>query len=270
MATLEAFFCPSLSEAKIGDTVVLPESEQKHLKVKRYHESDEITLTNGSGVLAHARILGESMHYAAQITEILPQDSPSPMKSILFLALLKGKAFDEAVKMAVELGVDIIVPWQSSRSIAKWHTEKKELDALKRLVIESSKQSRRAYFPCVSNLITGKNISKKIPAISVINNENDAEEVNIDRFIMLYEHSDVPLRNVLTGGIDKLLTQGNVSRETYIGFVIGPEGGISIEDYNMFRAYTAVDASLGKNILRAPTAVAATLSCFSNFITFKN
>jgi 16S rRNA (uracil1498-N3)-methyltransferase len=271
MANLEYFFMDSDGS--------LPKSEEHHLKVKRYSVGDHICLTNGEGKVDDVVITAVNpISYDVITSKTFPHPFTDKRPKIkLVLALLKGKAWDDAVKMAVELGVDEIVPWQANRSIAKWNKPERDLADLEALVLEASKQCRRAWFPEVHGLVKSRDFA-------------DLPSLTSETAIVLYEHATLPLIQVLgpevlgpehglwpsqdaEAGLRSPQDDGGRLRSRHddggageITLVIGPEGGITDVEIAKLGSHGAKMASLGDLILRAPTAVASTLVTVQNYL----
>lgn len=125
-------------------TIRLEGAEAHHLsRVLRYQAGDEVTLFDGRGTEAHARI--ESVTEGAVSLEVLSLSSKEKENSVvvtLATAVPKGERFDWLVEKAVELGVDRLVPLITTRSVVNPGAGK--LDRLRRTIVEASKQCGRS------------------------------------------------------------------------------------------------------------------------------
>lgn len=240
MSTIQSFFAPSFK---------LPDSEIKHItKVLHYSVGQQLQLVDGAGSSQIVTITS-LFPFTYQINESY-YEKREQKEIILIQSLIKGARFDQAIEAGVELGVSKIVPYQANRSIVKWHTKKeaKELLKLKNLVISSSKQCRRLWFPKVSELVNSSQLFKLLK--TEISNTSDKTDMQI---VLMYEHSN----NLLTKSLNNILS----ARRIYV--IVGPEGGITDEEYREFKNLGAVDYSLGSKILRSATATTATLALLS-------
>jgi 16S rRNA (uracil1498-N3)-methyltransferase len=126
-----------------------------------------------------------------------------------------------------EVGVDEVVPWSASRSVAVWRGERgdKARERWRSTAREAAKQARRAWVPEIG------------PA------RTTAEVAGLDGTVLvLHEEAAVPLSTVDIGG------GGDVA------VVIGPEGGIAPEELSAFVSAGAVAVRLGASVLRTSTA----------------
>lgn len=146
----------------------------------------------------------------------------------LFSAIVKKDNFETIVEKATELGVTDIVPIIAER------TEKKAVNMarLQKIVIEASEQSGRGDVPVVH------------PEVSFI----DALKMAAP-FTALAFHTE-----------GKQFERGDVSQTEDIACFIGPEGGWSPAELDMFHENKIGIRCLGPQVLRAETAVIAALS----------
>lgn len=140
-----------------------------------------------------------------------------------------NKDLDTVVQKAVEMGASKIVPFTSAHG----NVTEINLDRLKKIVLESSKQCGRARLAEVCDIM---------PLKSAL---NVAKDTNIYFF---YEFE----RDRKTSEIE--LKDGEVS------VFIGCEGGFSTEERDMFLSIGAYPFTLGRRILRVGTAVVAALT----------
>ena len=80
-------------------------------------------------------------------------DRPRPLVTVV-QALPKSERSELVVELATEAGADVIVPWQSSRSVARWVGSKADKGVAKwrGAAATAAKQSRRAWLPEVSGM----------------------------------------------------------------------------------------------------------------------
>jgi 16S rRNA (uracil1498-N3)-methyltransferase len=147
-------------------------------------------------------------------------------------ALAKGDRGELAVELMTEVGVDTIVPWAASRCMTQWKGERgaKALRRWRSTAREAAKQSRRAWFPEVTELATTANVVELIrPAVMPL---------------ILHESAG--------GGVGELAPPPAGD----IVLVVGPEGGITDDEIDQFGAVGAVAVRLGPTVLRTSTAAA--------------
>ena len=220
--TLPVFVHAALAGVSAGDAVELDGDEARHAVVlKRIRVGEQVVLTDGAGTSA-------TVDEVATVAPELP-------RVVVVQAIPKGDRGELAVEMLTEVGVDLVVPWAAARSVSVWRGDKqaKALAKWRSTARESAKQSRRAWFPEV------------------------AEMVGTADVVALLRDADVPvvLHEAASGPLGDLPVPGRGE----IVIVVGPEGGISEEELAAFAAVGAEPVRLGSSVLRTSTAgVAAT------------
>ena len=126
-----------------------------------------------------------------------------------------------------EVGVDEIVPWAAERSIAKWR-DNKPLERWRTTAREAAKQSRRSWFPVVTDLADTATVVKRLEAAALA--------------VVSHESAPTPLSDV------------TVPSNGDVVVVVGPEGSISDGELAAFAAGGASTYSLGPTVLRTSTA----------------
>ena len=169
------------------------------------------------------------------LLEQLPGHVPE-LQTTLLLSVVKFDVFEWALEKATELGIARIVPLASARSDkALLAAAAKRADRWKKILLESSQQSRRVQLPVLDPLAKPE---------AAFNSFGQGIR------ILLSESPDAPsLRKTLSG-----------ARESIAALAVGPEGGWTDSEYAAARAAGFHEASLGKLILRAETAVVASLA----------
>jgi 16S rRNA (uracil1498-N3)-methyltransferase len=222
-----------------GANAVLDGPEGRHAAaVRRLSPGEELVLSDGRG--ASALCVVETVQgkesLALRVVRGWTEPQPQP-RIVLAQALIKGDRGELAVELATETGVDVIVPWRASRSIAKWEDGPRGAKALARwrsTAREAAKQSRRAWVPEVTEPTTTRQLVELIRKSPLT--------------VVLDAASDVPLRDVV------LPPEGDLV------VVTGPEGGISESESDTLRAAGAQVARLGPTVLRASTAAAVAIA----------
>ena len=170
-----------------------------------------------------------------ELTEQLPSVAPQ-LETILLLSVVKFDAFEWALEKATELGVSRIVPLAAARSEkALLAAAPKRSDRWRKILLESSQQSRRLQLPVLEP------VAKVDVAFGAA--------ADGPRILLSESPEAPPLRQVLSPTSDRSVT-----------LAIGPEGGWTETEFSMARASGFREASLGKLILRAETAVIAALA----------
>jgi 16S rRNA (uracil1498-N3)-methyltransferase len=216
----------------VTDEVVL-HGEQAHqiANVLRLKAGDEIRLIR-DGVEAHVvieKVAGSEVRGRCVAKGTVDAEP----RGLLTLALpiLRGDRTEEVIEAVTQLGVTRIVPFVSARSVVRWLPDAKR-QRWTRVAREAAETARRG----------------RIPAI------DEPREWDV-----LFETLDTP---VLVAWESEVLVklQDAVPDATRLSLVIGPEGGLSMEEIAVAREHGAVTVSLGRRNLRSETAAIATVA----------
>jgi 16S rRNA (uracil1498-N3)-methyltransferase len=217
------------------DEIVITDSELNHqLKnVLRLSPNDQIVLLDGKGLVINAQAILVSKKesiFKVLNREIKSFDLPVKHSVKLAPAILKKDKYELVIQKLTELGVDEIHPIVSDR------TEKLNLnfERLEKITKEAFEQSERILLP---KIYETKNLKDKL------------EEIKDKNYHVLYLEIEAPKID-----INKLKSE----KEIFI--FIGPEGGWSKADIDLFTQYKVSPVSLGQNVLRAETACLAIAS----------
>jgi 16S rRNA (uracil1498-N3)-methyltransferase len=221
-----------------GASFVLDGAEGHHAAVvRRLGPGAALVLSDGAGGAADCVVAGPAPGgLRLAVTAVRRLDPPSP-RFVLVQALAKGDRGELAVELAVELGVDEVVPWSAARSVTRWEGPRgqKALERWRSTARAAAKQSRRAWVPAVAELASTRAVAGLIGAAAGA--------------LVLHETAETPLASVpLPGSGDLVL-------------VVGPEGGLDDAELSAFAAATPV--RLGTPVLRTSTAGAAALAALS-------
>jgi 16S rRNA (uracil1498-N3)-methyltransferase len=129
-----------------------------------------------------------------------------------------------------EVGVDRIVPWAAARSVAVWQGARGERSLARwRLTArEAAKQSRRAWIPEVTDLVSAGQVAQLV--------------------------GKAACAIVLEPGAAASLSRLSLPESGDLLVVVGPEGGITGEESAGFGAAGAIACRLGPTVLRTSTA----------------
>jgi 16S rRNA (uracil1498-N3)-methyltransferase len=203
------------------------DQSQQVQKVLRLTVGAELTLFNGSGVEASARIVElrrPGTRY--QVDSVVWPDREPPTHLTVGLALLRGERFEYAIQKLTEIGVARIVPLRAERCVVSFDdfgAWERRRERYERIAREAAEQCERVTLP-------------DIEAPTSL-----AEFLSTRSAIVLVERSAAPsLADYLSGA--------------EVAVAIGPEGGWSDRERDEIEDLAAETASLGKLILRAETA----------------
>ena len=150
------------------------------------------------------------------------------------------KRQDYMIEKLVELGVREIVPLVSERSVVKFSGEK--IEKLSRRIIEASKQCGRSRLMKISPAVRAERL-------------RDALGGETPLLVCDPASGSAPVHDVLR----ETATAGGARPET-IALAVGPEGGFTPDEMEMFLQGNAHKARLGSFVLRTETAVVAMAS----------
>lgn len=152
-------------------------------------------------------------------------------------ALPKGDRLKSCAQLLTEAGADRIVFWSSARSIGK---ADKTLDKLDVTVREASKQARRFRIPEIIGPVTTAQVIDEI--------------ARTDIAVLFHESSTSKLSAISAPPVKKAL------------IIIGPEGGITDEELDVFTASGAKIALMGRPIFRSAHAGIAGLAAVQTLL----
>jgi 16S rRNA (uracil1498-N3)-methyltransferase len=223
-------------EQFVGDRAFMEGEAAHHLgRVLRAQPGQLYELSDGERVwLGRIESVGRD-RVQFTLVEELPAVQPS-VDTTLLLAVVKFDAFEWALEKATELGVSTIVPLAAERSEkALLAAAAKRVERWKKILLEASQQSRRVRVPVLAELAN--------PGSAFASGKEGLR-------VMLSERTTaLPLRKVLDG-----------QRGTKAILAIGPEGGWTDAEFAAAETSGFQEASLGRLILRAETAVIAALA----------
>ncbi len=194
-----------------GDDVELGGDEGRHAaRVRRLNVGEQLLLGDGRGAVLECVVTavlptGLKLNVKSRSMVALPDP-----RLIVVQALPKGDRAELAVETMTELGVDEIVPWSASRSVAQWHGARgdKALERWRRVAREAAKQSRRAWVPAVAELAGTAAVADRLAGATAL---------------------------VLHEGATTTLAGASLPPSGDVVVVVGPEGGISDDELSPVR-----------------------------------
>lgn len=222
-----------------GDRIAVTGDDVRHiLLVLRMRIGDEILLLDGS-----------RREYTVRITktgrsEILTEILSVKMREIqppfitLCQGLPKADKMDWIVQKATELGVNIIIPMLTERTVVKLRDEATRHARWQKIAREAAMQSNRPTLPVIGRI---KRFDECIDSM---------ESGRGALYLLPWEEATRHIKTVLKR--DALPEKINI--------FIGPEGGFSGHEAKSAEERGVEIVSLGPNILRTETAAVAVLS----------
>jgi 16S rRNA (uracil1498-N3)-methyltransferase len=221
----------STGDPAVGATVSVTGAEAKHaVTVSRVRAGETLLLGDGAGLMLGVTVLTALPAELTVRVDSVDRTPPATPRIVLVQALAKGDRDELAVQAATELGIDAVVPWAASRSVARWEGVKvaKGQARWAAIVREASKQSIRPWLPEVSALTTTKQLAALAAGTRMLLLEPTASER-------------------LTG-----IEPATDGRD--IVLVVGPEGGIAPSELEILERAGATRVRLGDTVLRTSTA----------------
>ncbi len=221
-----------------GNVLTLGGSEGHHAAaVARLRVGERLLVGDGAGGTARAVVQAVGKGTLGLRIEERWHQAPPAVRIVVAQGIAKGDRGELAVQAMTEVGVDEILPWAASRSVAVWRGDRgaRSRDKWAATARESAKQSRRAWVPTVAS---GAMSTAAIAA-------------RPGRLLVLHEAATMPLTSV------DLPVSGDIV------LVVGPEGGISDEELGAFAAAGGTPVRLGSPVLRTSTAGVAAIGVLS-------
>jgi 16S rRNA (uracil1498-N3)-methyltransferase len=164
---------------------------------------------------------------------------------VLVQALAKGGRDEMAVEAAVGLGVERVVPWAASRSIAKWPGPRADRGRSRWQAIAraESKVARRAWLADVEPLTTTAQLANSIRSGALV--------------LVLHEAATSSFASHARA------LAGRAGVGVGVTIVVGPEGGIGEDELEVLVDAGATPVVLGDEVLRSSAAAPAALAALA-------
>jgi 16S rRNA (uracil1498-N3)-methyltransferase len=191
-----------------------------------------VTLTDPGGGDFRGRVLSLSDQRASVfVFEGFPFSTESSLEIILLQALPEKERMELIIQKATELGVSVIVPFRSKRSISleERDAKQKKSHRWQEIAIKAVQQCRRA----------------KVPRVEPYRSFEEALEGCGEEGLRLFlwERGGEPLKEIL---------KHDVLHRVYA--MVGPEGGFTVEEVDLAKGKGFTPIKLGERILRTETA----------------
>jgi 16S rRNA (uracil1498-N3)-methyltransferase len=238
---LPRFFAPHLTEDDRSAEVVLSPEESRHAtRVLRLSSGDELAVFDGRGHEWRARILSVSKAGVVIRREEIVEAAREPRIFVTLLqAVLKGDHMDVVIRDMTMVGISAIRPVMTAHTVvsASAASGAKAHERWLRVAVASAKQSRRAVVPAIA------------PAQSL------AEAV--ERVTDATASARIVLAEPLVRRSGRLSTPDAPASAV---LAVGPEGGWSREELELFERAGFEPLTLGALTLRADAAAMVAIS----------
>jgi len=227
-------------DAILGGTAELRGDDARHLtRVLRVEAGQRYEISDNQN--AYLAEITEAHGDCVRFRVIEPLISPPlPVQITLFASLIKFDRFEWMIEKATELGVGRILPVEAARSEkGLYDASRKRSERWTKIARETSQQSRRVHAPEI------------LPAVHFA----QALMEPADHRYILEETTAPPLLRALPA---------DRSQPAHTALLIGPEGGWTDPERRQAAAVGWQPVSLGPQVLRAETAVAAAIAIVMN------
>jgi len=218
-------------EEKIGDQkqITIDDSDllNQWRHVLRLNTGSSVVLLDNSGYEYLASFSDLNYRFATLHVLEKRKNKFAPKKEIfLFQSIIKPDKFEWTLEKGTELGVAHFRPVITHRSVAK----KLNLVRARKIIKESAEQSGRGVLPDIAEPVSLEAALSSLPAPAIVLDPSGENfQLSISNFQSIFK----------------------------IGIFIGPEGGWSDQELQLFRDKNIPLVSLGSQILRAETAAVA-------------
>jgi 16S rRNA (uracil1498-N3)-methyltransferase len=233
---MHRFYLPNLQQP------VLSAAEAHHaLHVLRLKVGDTLNVFDGRGHEAQARI-AETAEDTVRLKVLTHSSTPALPVRITLAQAIPKKSMDLIVQKATELGVAVIVPLASERTLVKLDDDSKKMDRWREIALESCKQCGNNWLPEIQPPQKAHGFLGSLPKYDL-------------KLIASLQPDAQPLKAILSG----TPTPGHTGNPSVL-ILIGPEGDFTPAELNLAKSAGCLPLSLGPLVLRAETAAIYALS----------
>ena len=229
--------------------IILTSNESHYLsRVLRMRSEDLLEVIDGKGHLWNAKIVEKK---TIKLTNGF--DKPSQVVSrkrplICIAVVIPKKGFENFLQMSCEIGVDIIQPLISKRSVVR-ECNNEKIFRYQKIIHESVEQSERLWSPEVMQALTFPNWLNDLPSEAQIGFATTRIEYLHDFFNWLKE---------------------TTHKVNQVWVVIGPEGGWNKDEEELAFDAGLVGVCIGENILRTSTAAVSACQLMTSWRSLKS
>ena len=211
------------SNQKIDNNFILDKSDLRHIKTVMRMKNNDLVEVVYQNKLFIASINNDNIKLEKETNDII-----NYKKINLIIPLLKEQKMDLIIQKAVELGVFEITLYKAERSIIKLDEKKLQtkLSRWSKIAKEAAEQSKRLDIPSIKGLFNINDL--KYNELSLICSTNEKQK-NIKKVLQSNKNYDK------------------------INILVGPEGGLSINEEELLIKNKFEKITLGDRILRVET-----------------
>jgi len=217
--------------------IMLSAEDTAHMRSLRMRPTELFVVCDGAGSDHICRLARRDGGTTAEIVETRPSTGEPTIACSVFIAYAKGDRLDYAVQKSVELGAYEVVLFPSERCVAVPVDMVKKAARLRRVALETAKQSGRGRVPGITATRSFEAAVKKAACAGTP--------------LFLYEgEEELHLKQALEDGSERLT----------FSVMSGPEGGFEAKEAELARSAGMRVVTLGPRILRCETAPVAALA----------
>ena len=223
------------TEDKKDNQIIISDSENyRHLaKALRIKRGEKLFLIDENQIQYETVVKDiDSSKIICEIEKAYPSKRDLDFDLYLAQSPLRSDAQLTIMEKATELGIRGVYPVITDNCALNKTILSKKQEKWQKVMYEASKQCERA----------------KIPTCYDITTFEDVFDNKFDKIIVLAERS-------ADESLKQYLTKNKIKKSEKILVIIGPEGGFSQKEFDLFRGKNLPLLSLGDLILKAETAV---------------
>lgn len=230
------FFINS-NDVKSGKVIIQDKENFNHIvKSLRIKIGEKLLLIDENQIQYETNVLEiENKKLIVEVSKSYKSNRKLDFNLYLAQSPLRSDAQNFIVEKATELGVEGVYPTYTDNCALNKNVVEKKIQKWQRIMYEASKQCERAYVPKCYDITDLQ---------TVINSGN--------KIIAFCERSaDMTLR--------EYCQKNSIKKDDNLTVIIGPEGGFSQNEFELFKQNNVAMLTLGDLILKAETAVVVAL-----------
>lgn len=232
----------------VGNKIIMEDKDDCfHLKkVMRAKKGTQIEIVAKQSVYG-CEVTQLEPHIELDVLMQIERKSELPIEVTIIQGLPKLDKMDLIIQKGTELGASAFIPWNAKRSVVKYDAKKEQQKQSRwqKIAKEAAEQAHRNQIPEIHSIVSTNQLQHIMETF-------DAIFIGSERLAKTIFEKQL-LMKTLTG-----YTEG-----TKIACIIGPEGGIDEDEFQIFLNHQAIEIPFGNRILRTETAPLYFLSAVS-------
>jgi 16S rRNA (uracil1498-N3)-methyltransferase len=246
----------------VGAEFALPEGAARHAQVRRVQPGDVLTLFDGTGTEARAEVLsmGRRDVQVRVLDAVDARGRELPLAVTLAFGMPANERMDALVEKATELGVAVLQPLVTARSVLRLDGDRAE--------------RRRAHWQAVAVAAceqSGRIVVPEVRPVAALAAWLAAERASastspavVRRWLLSTEAGAPPfVAEAVAGAAAGGVAGAAAASGPRVVVLSGPEGGLDVGECEAARAAGFAPVSLGPRVLRADTAPLAVLAALA-------